>query len=136
MGVRYLIHTPYGGKDGRLGSWRALLEAQSAGQIRSIGVSNYGVHHLNELESYIKTLEEEHGKGKGGSIDVGQWELHPWLTRPDIVNWCKERGVIAEAYCPLVRGQRFGESALTALAKKHSKTKAQILVRWSLQKVC
>ncbi|KAL2058084.1 hypothetical protein ABVK25_001702 [Lepraria finkii] len=130
----YLIHAPYGGKDARNGSWRALVEAKQAGLIRSIGVSNYGVHHLNELEAYIKELEGRYGKGKGGEISVGQWELHPWLARKDIVDWCNERGVICEAYCPLIRGQRLGEKALQDLSKKHGKTPAQVLMRWSLQK--
>ena len=98
-------------------------------------MSNYGVHHLDELESYIAELESELGKGKGGEISVGQWELHPWLCRPDIVNWCQKRGVILEAYCPIVRGERFGEPGLQKLAEKHEKTPAQILLRWSLQKV-
>ncbi|KAK4691858.1 hypothetical protein P7C71_g5235, partial [Lecanoromycetidae sp. Uapishka_2] len=130
----YLIHCPYGGKEARNGSWRALVEAKLEGRIRSIGVSNYGVHHLNELETYIKELEGEFGTGKGGEISVGQWELHPWLTRPDIVEWCQKRGVIAEAYCPIVRGQRFGDETLQKLTKKHNKTPAQVLIRWSLQK--
>ena len=133
--IRYLIHAPYGGKEGRNGSWRALVEAQQAGRIRSLGVSNYGVHHLNELESYIKELESQNGKGKGGEISVGQWELHPWLTRKDIVDWCEQRGVICEAYCPIVRGQRFEEPTLRSLVKKYQKTPAQVLIRWSLQKV-
>lgn len=111
------------------------MEAQQAGKIRSIGVSNYGVHHLDELESYIKELEEVNGKGKGGEISVGQWELHPWLTRPDIVEWCQKRGVVIQAYCPLVRGQRFNEPILEPLVKKYGKTAAQVLIRWSLQKV-
>lgn len=111
------------------------MEAQQAGKIRSIGVSNYGVHHLDELESYIKELEEVNGKGKGGEISVGQWELHPWLTRPDIVEWCQKRGVVIEAYCPIVRGQRFDEPILEPLVKKYGKTAAQVLIRWSLQKV-
>ncbi|KAL9593218.1 MAG: hypothetical protein Q9179_006013, partial [Wetmoreana sp. 5 TL-2023] len=97
----YLIHCPYGGKEARQGTWRALVEAQQAGQIRSIGVSNYGVHHLDELESYIKLLEAQHGRGNGGEISVGQWELHPWLARPDIVDWCQKRGVVIQAYCPI-----------------------------------
>lgn len=111
------------------------MEAQQAGKIRSIGVSNYGVHHLDELESYIKELEEVNGQGKGGEISVGQWELHPWLTRPDIVEWCQKRGVVIEAYCPIVRGQRFNEPILEPLVKKYGKTAAQVLIRWSLQKV-
>ena len=94
---RYLIHAPYGGREARCGAWRALVEAQEAGSIRSLGVSNYGVHHLNELEQYIKELEDKNGKGKGGAISVGQWEVHPWLERPDITGWCAERGVVVQA---------------------------------------
>ncbi|KAI4249701.1 MAG: hypothetical protein L6R40_000490 [Gallowayella cf. fulva] len=130
----YLIHAPYGGKEARRGTWRALVEAQQAGQIRSIGVSNYGVHHLDELESYIKELESQNGKGKGGEISVGQWELHPWLARPDIVEWCQRRGVVIQAYCPIVRGQRFEEPVLQPLVEKYGKTPSQVLLRWSLQK--
>lgn len=80
-------------------------------------------------------MEERYGKGRGGEISVGQWELHPWLARKDIVEWCNERGVICEAYCPIVRGQRFGEKVLKELSQKHQKTPAQVLLRWSLQKV-
>ena len=130
-----MIHAPYGGREARNGTWKALVEAQQAGKIKSLGVSNYGVHHLDELEAYIKQLESEHGKGKGGEISVGQWELHPWLTRPDIVEWCQKRGVVIEAYCPLVRGERFNEPILQQIAKKLEKTPAQVLLRWSLQKV-
>jgi diketogulonate reductase-like aldo/keto reductase len=90
---------------------------------------------LNELEEYIQRLEAEGGKGAGGEISVGQWEIHPWLGRKDIVDWCQSRGVVVEAYCPLVRGQRFGEEAVSLLAERKGKTAAQILIRWSLQKV-
>ncbi|KZF24501.1 Aldo/keto reductase [Xylona heveae TC161] len=130
----YLLHAPYGGKEGRLGAWRALVEAQQEGKIRSIGVSNYGVHHLQELEDYIKSVEAKEGKGKGGVISVGQYELHPWLTRPLLVEWCKARGIILEAYAPITRGTRFEDPALQKLAKKFNKSPAQILLRWSLQK--
>ncbi len=130
----YLIHSPYGGADARKGAWRALVEAQRAGLIRSIGVSNYGVHHLNELESYIAELEATDGLGKGGVISVGQYELHPWLTRPDIVDWCRGRGVVIEAYSPLVRAQRFDETTLKRIAERQERTPAQVLLRWSLQK--
>ncbi|RMZ41411.1 aldo-keto reductase (AKR) [Aspergillus flavus] len=49
-----LLHAPFGGKEGRRGAWRALAEAQKAGKARSIGVSNFGLHHLEDLEEYIK----------------------------------------------------------------------------------
>lgn len=129
-----LIHSPYGGPENRKGAWKALVECVEAGKIRSIGVSNYGVHHLEELESYIKELEAERGQGKGGVISVGQWEVHPWLVRSDITSWCSKRGIVVEAYCPIVRGERLEESKVKALAQKYNKTSAQVLLRWSLQK--
>ncbi|KAI5460886.1 NADP-dependent oxidoreductase domain-containing protein [Mariannaea sp. PMI_226] len=130
-----LIHSPYGGSENRKGAWRALVELVEAGKVRSIGVSNYGVHHLDELEQYIKQLEAERGgPGKGGVISVGQWEVHPWLTRPDIVKWCNDRNIAVQAYCPIVRGQRFGDPKIKAIAEKHGKSEAQIMLRWSLQR--
>lgn len=98
-------------------------------------MSNYGVHHLDELEQHIKELEEERGgKGKGGVLSVGQWEIHPWLARNDIVEWAKKRNVAIEAYSPLVRGERWGEPVLKKLAEMYGKTEAQVLIRWSLEK--
>ena len=91
-----LLHAPYGGREGRKGAWKALLEAQDEGKIRSLGVSNYGVQHLDEMEEYIKELEQERGEGKGGKIDIGQWEVHPWLPRNDIAEWCEKRGIVVE----------------------------------------
>jgi diketogulonate reductase-like aldo/keto reductase len=61
--------------------------------------------------------------------------LHPWLARRDIVDWCKQRGVLCEAYCPIVRATKNEDPLLVALAKKHGKTPAQVLIRWSLQMV-
>lgn len=132
----YLVHSPYGGRKARLGTWDALVAAQKRGLIRSLGVSNYGVHHLNELEAHIESIDAQPGSfpGTGGILSVGQWELHPWLPRDNIVNWCRERNVAIEAYCPLVRGQRASDDVLTSLSRHHDKTWAQILLRWSLQK--
>ncbi|KAK2734045.1 hypothetical protein FQN57_001880 [Myotisia sp. PD_48] len=121
-----LIHAPYGGKEKREGSWRALVEAQKEGKVRSIGVSNYGIHHLEELEAYSKTL--------GSKIDVGQYELHPWLARPDIVEWLQKRNIVIEAYSPLVQATKMKDPVLQALKITHNKSEAQILLRWSLQK--
>ncbi|KAJ5517636.1 Aldo/keto reductase subgroup [Penicillium expansum] len=122
-----LLHAPFGGKDGRLGAWRALVESQKAGKARSIGVSNFGLHHLKELEEYIQRTGE-------GRIEVGQYELHPWLGRAELVDWLRERDVLIEAYSPLARGTRMDEPILWAISKKHGKNPAQVLIRWSLQK--
>ncbi|KAE8411601.1 NADP-dependent oxidoreductase domain-containing protein [Aspergillus pseudocaelatus] len=122
-----LLHAPFGGKEGRRGAWRALAEAQKAGKARSIGVSNFGLHHLEELEDYIRSSGE-------GRIEVGQYELHPWLGRADLVDWLHKRGVVIEAYSPLARGTRMDEPVLRAISEKHKKSPAQVLIRWSLQK--
>jgi diketogulonate reductase-like aldo/keto reductase len=92
----YLLHAPYGGKENRLGAWKALVEAVEAGKVRSIGVSNYGVHHLEELDEWIKQTDEKECQGKGGVLSVNQVELHPWLARDDIVDWCTKRGIVME----------------------------------------
>jgi diketogulonate reductase-like aldo/keto reductase len=118
-----------------LGVWKALREAQIRGEVRSIGVSNFGVKLLEELEGGIKEMRVGDGGMDGGKIDVGQWEVHPWLPRGELVEWCRARGVVVQAYCPLVRGQRAEEEALRKVAQKHGKTWAQVLVRWSLQMV-
>lgn len=86
------------------------------------------MHHLNELEEYIKG-------GGGGEISVGQYELHPWLDRSDIVKWLRERNVVIEAYAPLARGTRFRDPLALSMAKKYGKSPAQILARWGLQNV-
>ncbi|KAF2875778.1 NADP-dependent oxidoreductase domain-containing protein [Massariosphaeria phaeospora] len=130
----YLLHAPYGGKENRIGAWKALVEGVAAGKIRSIGVSNYGVHHLDELEAWIKSTDGKEGQGKGGVLSVNQIELHPWLARKDIVDWCKDRGVVVEAYSPLVRATKTNDPLLVPLASKYGKTPSQILLRWSLQK--
>jgi diketogulonate reductase-like aldo/keto reductase len=143
----YLLHAPYGGKEGRLGAWRALVEAVDAGKVKSIGVSNYGVHHLDELEqwqkvvlnvlTFVKTALmtwQSQPKEKAGILSVNQVELHPWLPRPDIVDWCEKRGVVLEAYSPLVRATRMDDPLLGPLIKKYNKTGSQILLRWGLQK--
>lgn len=128
-----LIHAPYGGREARKGAWKALVEAQEEGKVRSLGISNYGTHHLDEMEIYMKELETERGKGKGGIVAVGQWELHPWLNHSDIIHWCRERGIVVEAWSPLVRGERMHEEVLEPLIGSHKKSAAQILLRWSLQ---
>lgn len=119
---------------GRKGAWKALVEAVESGKVRSIGVSNYGVHHLNKLEKHITELESERGgPGKGSVLSAGQWELQLWLSHPDIIAWCRERGVVVQAFSPLTHWKRLNDPLLKPLMKKHNKTAAQILMRLSLQ---
>jgi diketogulonate reductase-like aldo/keto reductase len=107
-----------------------MAEACEEGKVRSLGVSNYSIGHLDELWEWIG------GGEKRGCLSVGQWEVTPWCARREWREWCRHRGVVVQAYSPLVKGTRFGEPVLKALAEKYGKTPAQILVRWSLQNVC
>lgn len=128
----YLIHAPFGTSEDRKGQWKAMVEAKNKGWVRSLGVSNYGVHHLEELKSF---QQEMSSRGEDpGVLSVNQVELHPWLQRRDIVEWCEKEGVVMEAYSPLIRGKRWGHPATKKLAEKYEKTEAQVLVRWSLEK--
>lgn len=119
-----LIHSPQTNKEKRLGTWKALQEAVADGKVKSIGVSNYGIHHLQELllwkDLTIKPV-------------VNQIELHPWMMRTEIVNFCRAHDIELEAYCPLARGHMLHDDILQAVAEKYNKTQAQILIRWSLQ---
>ncbi|KAH9965877.1 Aldo/keto reductase [Russula dissimulans] len=117
----YLIHSAYGGKTARIDAWKALLSAKKAGKLRSVGVSNYNVKHLEEI------IEE------GLELpSVNQIELHPFCQQKIIVDYCRTHGIVVQAYTPLVQG-RFENPVLQELSKKYSKDPAQILVRWSLQ---
>lgn len=79
-----LIHSPYGGPQARKESWEALKEAQRLGWTKSIGVSNYGVRHLKEM------LDQ------GFKPVINQVDLHPFMTRNDIVSFCEQHDIILE----------------------------------------
>ncbi|KAF4597111.1 hypothetical protein EYR40_007561 [Pleurotus pulmonarius] len=119
----YLIHGPLGGSQARLDSWRAICDAQKEGKLKSVGVSCFGVRHLKELEDSNLPLPA-----------VNQIDLHPFMTRVDVVAYCNEHDIALEAWAPLVRGFRFDHPSIAALADKHKKTPAQVLLRYSLQK--
>ncbi|KAH7887474.1 NADP-dependent oxidoreductase domain-containing protein [Phlebopus sp. FC_14] len=122
----YLIHSPHGGKTIRLDTYKALLDAKAAGLIRSVGVSNYGEKHIVEIEEAGLDLPA-----------VNQVELHPFCQQRPIVAYCQAKGIVVQAYSPLVRGTEgkgIDHKVVAQIATKHAKSPAQILIRWSLQK--
>ncbi|MEC0312587.1 glyoxal/methylglyoxal reductase [Bacillus subtilis] len=116
----YLIHWP--GKDKYKDTWRALEKLYKDGKIRAIGVSNFQVHHLEELlkDAEIKPM-------------VNQVEFHPRLTQKDLRDYCKAQGIQLEAWSPLMQGQLLDNEVLTQIAEKHNKSVAQVILRWDLQ---
>ena len=86
----YLIHSPLPGKTKRLDAWKAIEEAIAEGKVKSGGVSNYGVHHLQELLNTKPKIIPA----------VNQVELHPFLQRKDIDDYCKKHGIYLEGMSP------------------------------------
>jgi diketogulonate reductase-like aldo/keto reductase len=117
----FLIHWPVA--ELRLESWRALEKLYADKRARSIGVSNFLLPHLKELQGAAKVLPA-----------ANQIELTPFLQRRDTVALCQELGIALEAYSPLTRGQRLGHPTLVALSQRTGKTPAQVMLRWGLQK--
>ncbi|KXJ27622.1 uncharacterized protein LOC110235028 [Exaiptasia diaphana] len=117
----YLIHFPVPGKV--VETWKAMGELKEKGFIRSIGVSNFNIHHLEALKMHSEITPS-----------VNQIEVHPFLQESSLVDYCKDRGIVIQAYSPLTRGQKLDNHVLRSLAYQYNRTPAQILLRWSLQK--
>ncbi|MCJ1462372.1 hypothetical protein MMC07_000972 [Pseudocyphellaria aurata] len=120
----FLIHSHSPGPAKRKEMWGALERLYEEGRAKAIGVSNFGVGHVEDLKEGAKIWPPH----------VNQLELHPWSQQRTIVSYCSAHSIIVEAYSPIVRNQKSQDSTLVSLARKYSKTTSQILVRWSLQK--
>lgn len=116
----YLIHSPSDCEKKRLESWKALEDAQKSGKVKSIGVSNFGESHMKHIL--------EHGTVVPA---VNQVEVHPFCPRDDLVELCKSHGVLIEAYSPLARGNKLQDETVCAIAQKHNREPAQVLLNWN-----
>lgn len=116
----YLIHWPVEGKYKE--AWRALETLYKAGRVKAIGVSNFHIHHLEDLmkEAEIKPM-------------VNQVEYHPRLTQKELQAFCHENSIQLEAWSPLMQGQLLDNDTLIGIANKYHKSAAQIILRWDLQ---
>jgi diketogulonate reductase-like aldo/keto reductase len=116
----FLIHWPAKGK--YLETWRALEKLYADGKVRAIGVSNFLVHHLQDVV-------------KGGSVPpaVNQVEFHPFLVQKDILAYDARMKIQPEAWAPLTRTRSFDNPLIVSLSRKYGRTPAQIILRWDLQ---
>lgn len=133
----YLIHAPYGG-DMRLEQWRALLELQASGKVRSVGVSNFNESHLDEIAAAGLPMP-----------DANQIELHPWSQKPGLLAHMAKHDIAPIAYSSLVPlstwrtepGQdsaktdemKADNTAFKDMAEKYGVSEAQLLLRWGVQ---
>lgn len=112
----------------RRGTWKALEEALEEGKVRSIGVSNYLICHLEEMKEYATIFPM-----------VNQFEIHPAFYQDDLIEYCRKNGIFVQAYSSLARGKLMEPSFLEnqpqilALVNKYQATLSQIYLRWALQ---
>lgn len=138
----YLIHTPFE-RDQRLDQWRGLAELKRQGKTRAIGVSNFSIKHIEELQAAGLPMPA-----------ANQIELHPWSQKPELVRYLSDNAITPIAYSSLVplstwrtaeghhsaktdQMKAEGEEANTpfkVMAKKHGVSEAQVLLRWAVQK--
>lgn len=109
-------------QESNIESWRAMEEAQKAGKIRSLGVSNFMARHLDALIDHVNVMPT-----------VNQILLNPSEMQPETVARNKELNILSEAYSPLGTGKIFVLDEMKDLAKKYNKSIAQVAIRWSLQ---
>ncbi|WP_062109818.1 aldo/keto reductase [Bacillus niameyensis] len=116
----YLIHWPVENKYKE--AWRALETLYKEGKVKAIGVSNFQVHHLQDLMNDAKVKPM-----------VNQVEYHPRLTQKEVQAFCKNNDIQLEAWSPLMQGQLINHPILMEIAKKYNKTVPQIIIRWDIQ---
>jgi 2,5-diketo-D-gluconate reductase A len=118
----YLIHWPVPSRDLYLETWRAFERIKAEGGSRSIGVSNFRVEDLERLQREAEQMPT-----------VNQIELHPLLQQAELRAWHDEHGIATEAWSPLAQGEVLGDETLVAIAARHERTVAQVVLRWHLQ---
>ncbi|XP_069593499.1 uncharacterized oxidoreductase ZK1290.5-like isoform X4 [Ranitomeya imitator] len=98
------------------------LGVEYLGVCRSIGVSNFLIHHLEQLKEDCDVVPH-----------LNQVEYHPFQRPQELVEYCKKNHIVFGGYCPLAKGQALTHPVILRLAKQYGKTPAQICIRWSIQ---
>jgi len=119
----YLIHSPFGGK--LIETYDALLELKREGLLKSVGVSNFDIRHLEALKDRPRPV-------------LNQVEMHPMILheRQALVDYCSLKGIVVQAYGSMFFGQKdkLADPKVTTVVQQTGKTAAQVLLRWGLQK--
>lgn len=119
----YLVHWPCPDFDLYVETYKALEEMQRQGKVKSIGVSNFQIEHLERLmkECDVKPV-------------VNQVECHPYFQQKELKAFCEKHEIFVEAWAPLMQGgEALRDETIQKIAKTHSKSAAQIILRWHLQ---
>jgi len=116
----YLVHWPVKGCYQE--TWRAMEKIYQSGRAKAIGVSNFLVHHLEDILRDSQIVPS-----------VNQVEFHPFLVQPELLRFCQNHKIQVEAWSPLMQGKIVTEQVVQKLAENYHKTPAQIVLRWNLQ---
>ncbi len=114
-----LIHWP---TQANVTVWQAMLELQQQGVVRSVGVSNFKQHHVDELLTATGVVPV-----------VNQVEFHPLFQQPDLQQYCNGKNIRLQAWSPLMRAKALQIDELSRLAAKYNVTVAQLILRWDIQ---
>ncbi|EIL1550900.1 2,5-didehydrogluconate reductase DkgA [Escherichia coli] len=119
----YLMHWPVPAIDHYVEAWKGMIELQKEGLIKSIGVCNFQIHHLQRL------IDET-----GVTPVINQIELHPLMQQRQLHAWNATHKIQTESWSPLAQGGKgvFDQKVIRDLADKYGKTPAQIVIRWHL----
>ena len=117
----YIIHWP-GQDDNYIEVYKALEELYNKNKVKTIGVSNFHVHHLEKLLANTTVVPA-----------VNQIEFQPRLTQLEVREYCKKHGIQVEAWSPLMNGEILNDPTLVEIAEKYHKSTAQVVLKWDLQ---
>lgn len=130
LGLEYvdllLIHWPLPDQDRFVDAWRGMSKLLEDGKVRAIGVSNFKPSHLDRLIA-----------ATGVAPHVNQLQLNPWAIREAERAYNSEHGIVTESWGPIARGSELlDEPAIVEVAHRHSRTPAQVVLRWHVQNGC
>lgn len=119
----YLVHWPI--KDKYVSIWKDMEKIAATDKVRAVGVSNYQENHIKEILD-LRSLVPA----------VNQIELHPYLSQNELVEFCTQHNIKIESWSPLCANKNnlLDEQILKDLAEKYSKTPAQIILRWNIER--
>ena len=118
----YLIHWPAPKYDQYVETYKALEKLYKDGRVKSIGVSNFHIEHIERLLDECEIVPA-----------VNQVECHPYLQQKELKAFCEKHHIFIESWSPLGRGAVLGDETINRIAKKYQKTAAQIILRWHIQ---
>ncbi|MBS1097977.1 aldo/keto reductase [Gluconobacter sphaericus] len=118
----YLIHWPAPRLDLYVESWKAMIRLRDEGRVRAIGVSNFTQTHLERIIGET-----------GVTPTLNQIELHPEFQQHSLRSFHASKGIHTQSWSPLGQGRTLNSPIIEKIAAKHSKSPAQIIIRWHLQ---